>query len=370
MRDSTAGKSQKSMEQNDLESVWKAVMKKYYWKESVRKMKVLLYAKNRQVVLKSGVGRAMVMQEESLKGNGVEVTTDPKDDYDVVHINTIFPSDYFMAKKAKKCGKKVVYHAHSTKEDFQNSFTGSNLIAPLFKKWIMKCYQTGDLILTPTNYSKSLLEGYGIKKQIEVISNGVDTMLFQKNILAREKFRNKYGFKNTDKIVMSVGLYFERKGILDFVELAKQMPEYQFVWFGYTPDSQIPKKIREAVHTKLPNLKFTGYLPKEELQMVYSSCDLFFFPSYEETEGIVVLEALASQIPVLLRDIPVYSDWLEENRDVYKGRDNEEFKERIEEILERKIPTLTLNGLERARERDVSHQAEILNRYYERLATV
>lgn len=310
------------------------------------------------------------MQEESLKGNGVEVTTDPKDDYDVVHINTIFPSDYFMAKKAKKCGKKVVYHAYSTKEDFQNSFTGSNLIAPLFKKWIMKCYQTGDLILTPTNYSKSLLEGYGIKNQIEVISNGVDTTLFQKNMLVREKFRNKYGFKNTDKIVMSVGLYFERKGILDFVELAKQMPEYQFVWFGYTPDSQIPKKIREAVHTKLPNLKFTGYLPKEELQMAYSSCDLFFFPSYEETEGIVVLEALASQIPVLLRDIPVYSDWLEENRDVYKGRDNQEFKERIEEILERKIPTLTLNGLERARERDVSHQAEILNRYYERLATV
>lgn len=215
------------------------------------------------------------MQEESLKGNGVEVTTDPKDDYDVVHINTIFPSDYFMAKKAKKCGKKVVYHAHSTKEDFQNSFTGSNLIAPLFKKWIMKCYQTGDLILTPTNYSKSLLEGYGIKNQIEVISNGVDTTLFQKNMLVREKFRNKYGFKNTDKIVMSVGLYFERKGILDFVELAKQMPEYQFVWFGYTPDSQIPKKIREAVHTKLPNLKFTGYLPKEELQMAYSSCDLF-----------------------------------------------------------------------------------------------
>ena len=84
-----------------------------------------------------------------------------------------------------------------------------------------------------------------------------------------------------------------------------------------------------------------------------------------------MLEALASQIPVLLRDIPVYSDWLEENRDVYKGRDNDRnSKSGIEEILERKIPTLTLNGLERARERDVSHQAEILNRYYERLATV
>ena len=126
------------------------------------------------------------MQEESLKGNGVEVTTDPKDDYDVVHINTIFPSDYFMAKKAKKCGKKVVYHAHSTKEDFQNSFTGSNLIAPLFKKWIMKCYQTGDLILTPTKLfvKFNYFEGVRYQKtELKVISNGVEYYVVSKRII-------------------------------------------------------------------------------------------------------------------------------------------------------------------------------------------
>lgn len=309
----------------------------------------------------------MLMQEESLKGNGVDVTTNPEETYDVVHINTIFPSDYLMAKRAKKQGKKVVYHAHSTKEDFRNSFTGSNLLAPLFQKWIVKCYQTGDLILTPTNYSKSLLEGYGICNKIEVISNGVDTTLFQKNVLDREKFRNKYGFQNTDKIIMSVGLYFERKGILDFVELAKRMPQYQFIWFGYTPDVQIPKKIREAIHTQLPNLIFAGYVPKEELHMAYSSCDLFFFPSYEETEGIVVLEALASQIPVLLRDIPVYSDWLQKDKDVYKGKNTREFQEKITQIVENKIPTLTEHGLQRAKERDVHCQARKLNAYYEKL---
>ena len=146
-------------------------------------MKVLLYAKNQQVVSKSGVGRAMAMQKEALLKNGVEVTENPLEDYDVVHINTIFPSDYLMAKKAKKKGKKVIYHAHSTKEDFENSFIGSNLIAPFFKRWIMKCYQTGDLILTPTNYSKKLLKGYGITEPIEAISNGVDTDLFYKNVL-------------------------------------------------------------------------------------------------------------------------------------------------------------------------------------------
>lgn len=311
----------------------------------------------------------MLMQEESLKEQGIDVTVNPEDDYDVVHINTVFPSDYRMAVRAKKDGKKVVYHAHSTKEDFENSFTGSNLFASIFQKWIIKCYQTGDLILTPTNYSKKLLENYGIKNKIEVISNGVDTNLFQKNILEREKFRQKYGFKNSDKMIMSVGLYFERKGILDFVELAKQMPEYQFIWFGYTPDSQIPKKVRTAVHTKLPNLTFMGYLPREELRAAYSSCDLFFFPSYEETEGIVVLEALASQIPVLLRDIPVYSDWLEENKDVYKGKNNEEFSKKIREILEWKLPLLTENGLQRAVERDIASQAQKLYCFYQSLGT-
>lgn len=331
-------------------------------------MKVLLYAKNQQIVSKSGVGRAMAMQKEALSNYGVEVTENPTEDYDVVHINTIFPSDYFMARKAKKQGKKVIYHAHSTKEDFENSFTGSNLIAPLFKWWIMQCYRLGDLILTPTNYSKKLLENYGIKKPIRAISNGVDTELFYKNSLVREEFREKYGLKSTDKVVMSVGLYFERKGILDFVELAKTMPEYKFIWFGFTPDMQIPAKIRKAVHTQLPNLIFAGYVQKEELMKAYSGSDLFFFPSYEETEGIVVLEALSTEIPVLLRDIPVYEDWLEDRKDVYKGKNQREFRELICNILEKRVPVLTWNGRERALERDVRRQAEKLNQYYKELA--
>ena len=43
----------------------------------------------------------MSMQKEALLANGVEVTENSEDSYDVVHINTIFPSDYRMAKRAK-----------------------------------------------------------------------------------------------------------------------------------------------------------------------------------------------------------------------------------------------------------------------------
>ena len=237
---------------------------------------------------------------------------------------------------------------------------------------IPQAYSTklGDLILTPTPYSRSLLMRYGIRKPIAVISNGVDTFRFQKNMAVRSRFRREYGFTETDRVILSVGLYFERKGILDFVELAQRMPEYQFIWFGYTPDIQIPGKVRKAVRTRLPNLTFAGYVTPEQLREAYSGSDLFFFPSYEETEGIVVLEALSCEIPVLLRDIPVYQDWLKNRKDVYKGSRQEEFERLIGQILEGELPDLTVSGRQRAVERDIFHQAGKLFNLYQRAAAL
>ena len=53
-------------------------------------MRVLLYSKNQKLLTRSGIGRAMQMQRDSLEENGVEVTTDPREDYDIVHLNSIF----------------------------------------------------------------------------------------------------------------------------------------------------------------------------------------------------------------------------------------------------------------------------------------
>lgn len=64
-------------------------------------------------------------------------------------------------------------------EDFKNSFIGSNLAAPIFKKWICFCYNLGDVVVTPTEYSRKLLEGYGLKRKIYSITNGVDTEFFK-----------------------------------------------------------------------------------------------------------------------------------------------------------------------------------------------
>lgn len=317
------------------------------------------------MVEKSGVGRAILHQKKALEENEVSFTMNKKEDYDLVHINTVLPGSYLMSKKAKWKGKKVVYHAHSTEEDFKNSFVGSNLLAPLFKRWIMMCYNSGDLIITPTPYSKKIIEGYGLKKPIVSISNGIDVEYFQRSEEGKARFRERYHFTQEDKIIISAGLYIERKGILDFVELAKALPDYKFVWFGYTNLNTVSSRVRHAVETKLPNLFFPGYINRDELRDAYSGSDLFLFLTHEETEGIVLLEALAMKIPVLVRDIPIYKDWLKDGYTVYKGNTPEEFRDQIKGIVDRTLPNLTENGYTIARERNIQKVGRQLIRAYE-----
>ena len=306
-------------------------------------MKVLLYSEAFNLVKISGLGRAIMHQQRALQLNGVDFTLDPKDDYDIVHINTLGLRSHHLARKAKKAGKRVVYHAHSTEEDFRNSFIFSNALSGLVKKWLCSCYRSGDVIVTPTEYSKRLISGYGITNPIYPVSNGIDLAKYEPAAGDREAFRSRMGFSDSDKVIIAVGLYFERKGILDFVQMAKDMPDYKFVWFGKTPLYSVPHKIRKAVRTKLPNLTFAGYVQPDELKQAYVGCDAYIFPTHEETEGIVLLEALAAEANVIIRDIPVF-DWLTDRRDCYKAKDLEDFERLIRAVTSGELPSLQENG--------------------------
>lgn len=315
-------------------------------------MKILLYTELEKACEKSGLGKAIQHQIRALEENNIEYTKNIHDEYDIIHINWYGLKSYLCAKKAHRKGKKVVYHAHSTEEDFKNSFIFSNVFSSLFKWWISKCYRQGDYIITPTEYSKKLLENYNLNKPIVAISNGIDTSKFKYDEEKGNSFRNEYGYKKDDKVILGIGLYLERKGILDFVELAKKMPEYKFIWFGYTNLALVPKKIRKAVNTKLDNLEFAGYVPQEEIINAMCGANLYIFPTFEETEGIPVLESLACKQNTIVRDIGVF-DWLEEGKHVYKATDISDFEIKIKKILNNELPSLKESGYKIAKTKDV-----------------
>ena len=327
-------------------------------------MKVLLYTENEKMFSKSGLGKAINHQMKALDSVHIPYTTSPKDDYDIIHLNFYGPKSYFLAKRAKRKGKKVVYHAHSTEEDFKSGFIFCRQISPIFKKWLIKCYNLGDVIITPTPYSKRLLEGYGITKKIYSISNGIELNLFQKDVKAGNRFRKKYGYTKNDKVIIGIGLYIERKGIVDFVELAKLMPEYKFIWFGYSPLSVATKPVRDAVNTKLPNLVFAGYVEQEEIKNAMNGCDIYLFPTYEETEGIPIIEACACRTNAIVRDIPIWNGWLKDGVNVYMANDVSEFYDKINKIIHGDLPKLGDKAYQIALERDIKTVGQQLKQVY------
>ncbi|WP_297418313.1 glycosyltransferase family 4 protein [Clostridium sp.] len=328
-------------------------------------MKILLYTGFLKLVEKSGIGRAIHHQQKALEDNNIPYTTDKKDSYDIIQLNTIFPDSVFFALISKVRGKKIIYYAHSTMEDFKNSFRGSNIIAPIFKRWIKFCYSLGDVIITPSEYSKNLLSGYNIKKPILALSNGIDLTYFYRDSEGAKRFREKYDLSDKEKVIVSVGHYMERKGIRDFIKLAKSMPEMTFIWFGYTNPSLVPHAIQNDIATAPGNVKFPGYVCRDELRDAYSGSDLFLFLTHEETEGIVLLEALAMKIPILIRDIPIYKKMFSDEKEVYKGKTIEEFKDKIIRILEHNLPSLQDSGYNLVKQKDIRKIGIQLKSIYE-----
>ena len=330
-------------------------------------MKVLLYTKDYETVKESGVGKAIDHQIKALTKVGCDFTLDEKEDFDIVHINTVFPKSAAFASKAKRSGKKVIYHAHSTKEDFKNSFILSNQIAPLFKSWLTHCYNKGDLILTPSEYSKGILETYGLKRDIEVVSNGIDLDFWQKKENDRENFYKTYNLDPNKKSIISVGLPIKRKGIDDFIKLADLMPEYEFVWFGKLNPSVMPAEIKKLIDKAPENLHFPGYISSDELRIAYSGSDLYVFLTHEETEGIVLLEALATKADILIRDIEIFEKDYVDGENIYKGKNLEDFKEKITGILSGTLPSLADFAYEIAKSKSIENTGRKLVECYEKV---
>ena len=88
-----------------------------------------------------------------------------------------------------------------------------------------------------------------------------------------------------------------------------------------------------AIHPTIWFPKLFAGRCQEELRDAYCGADVFAFLSLEETEGIVVLEALSCGIPTVLRDIPVYQGWLPEGSGIWKARDAAGFQQAVREAL-------------------------------------
>lgn len=327
-------------------------------------MKVLLYFESIDKIKKSGIGRAMRHQMTALKSAGVDFTIDPKDSYDMVHINTLWTGSKKLLKKCNKKGVPAIVHGHSTYEDFRDSFRLWQVMKLWFYPQLTYMYKHAGMIITPTPYSEKLIKGYGLCDKVVNLSNGIDLKDYKEDKEKVEAFKKHFNITN-QKVVIGIGFPFQRKGLHDFVEIAKMNPDITFIWFGYLQKIITSHKMLKVMKHKPANVIMPGYIDNSIIKGAMQYAECLLFPSYEETEGIVVLEALASHLPVLIRDIGVYDPWLVDGKNCLKAKNNEEFNAKLHQIMNSDNSKMIEEGYKVVEERTLDKIGARLKEIYE-----
>lgn len=290
-------------------------------------MKVCAYLEHGQSFdWSGGIRRAHDNQVKALKAVGVDVTTDPSEAFDVLHLHSIGPRSLYLTERHG--GRRpVVIHSHITAEDYANSYRLSDHLAPYLGRYLRFFYSKADLLIAPSDYTRRVLQGYEVERPIEVVSNGVDLRRFAPNKRKRLLGRARYGLDGVT--AFSVGLAFPRKGVDIFTEVGRLLPECTLVWFGRIPKA-VKVDTRRAIESAPENVVFTGYV--EDILEAYTAGDIFFFPSTVENEGIAILEAAACGKPLVLRDAECFAGRFEHGMNCLKGTTAEEFASLISQV--------------------------------------
>jgi 1,2-diacylglycerol-3-alpha-glucose alpha-1,2-glucosyltransferase len=263
-----------------------------------------------------GVRESVRHQRSMLDLRDIDYTEEPTLEADLLHLNLMGPRSTYYAKRAQRQGVPTVIHTHVTSEDFGNSFRFTNLLAKPLRPYLERVYALGDLLLCPSEYNQALLADY-TDVETRVITNGVNPEKLAGYESLREEYLDRYDL--TPPVVFMVGHVIKRKGLETFVETAREMPELDFVWFGPIDRALKGRPTKRLIDESPENCTFTGFI--DDIRGAYAAGDIFFFPTYEENEGIALLEAMLTEAAILVRNIETFA-WLEHDTHCVKVADD------------------------------------------------
>ena len=162
-------------------------------------------------------------------------------------------------------------------------------------------------VFYPSGFVSRYLEKAGVqKKKMVNLRSGVNAELFHPSKRS-EELRKKYA-PNGELLLICVARLAPEKGFEFLAEVAKELDRralvFKLVIVGGNKNSQVVDDVRNLFGTLVDEEKvhFTGFLKGEELARAYACGDVFLHCSITETFGLVVLESMASGVPVIARD--------------------------------------------------------------------
>src|SRR6185369_7395609 len=221
--------------------------------------------------------------------------------FDVIHGHSGGGMTLLGLQIAKAKGIPFVGTYHTLFNRYTHYFFNGKIVTPKMTELASKFVGNFcDQLIAPTERVKKELVSYGVKRPIQVLPSGIDLENYQN--VEKGFIRKKIAIATQTKILLYVGRLGKEKSvdflIKSFTLIHERNPHAVLVLVGEGPEKQNLKKLVRQLHLK-ENVYFFGSVKHKDIAKVYTDADVFTFASRTETQGLVLLEALASGVPVV-----------------------------------------------------------------------
>ncbi|WP_455204260.1 glycosyltransferase, partial [Kaarinaea lacus] len=224
--------------------------------------------------------------------------------FDVIHVQTPFIAHYVGISLSRQLNLPIVESYHTYFEEYLYHyvpFLPKAFMKSLARRFTRAQCNSMDAIVVPSTAMLAVLRDYGVSCKAEIIPTGLELNKFQNgNGVA---FREKYNIPANRPTITIIGRVAFEKNI-DFLlrvvkEVRKTIADVLLVVAGEGPALHSLKQLTLKLDLS-NNVLFVGYLDRDsELLDCYRGGDVFVFASNTETQGLVLLEAMALGIPLV-----------------------------------------------------------------------
>lgn len=222
---------------------------------------------------------------------------------DIIHIQHFSRMGQYGLQLAKEFTIPAVYTYHTMAELYAKD---RPIVGPLSIPYLTLLTRStaakADHIVTPTPSVKEYLQRIGVTQEITPIPTGIVTRQYKH--VSQDYVREKYKIPVHQDILLFVGRLAVEKNVfflLDaFRKVVKARPHTHLILVGDGADREKCEQIVQQ-HRLGKNVTMTGFVDRAETIKLFGSADLFVFPSITDTQGIVIIEAMAGgSVPVAI----------------------------------------------------------------------
>lgn len=210
----------------------------------------------------------------------------------LVHVATQGPLGASALFVARRRGLPVATSFHTNFDQFAAHY-GIQFLVPAIVGYLRAFHNRVAVTLVPSKSARARLASLGFER-LRIVGRGVDGTRFHPD-QRRLELRRVLGIRDDELAVLSVGRLAPEKGVALAIEATRAIRAVRPARLVVVGDGPL----RRTLSDSNPDARFLGHRGGDDLARHYASADLFLFPSRTETFGNVVLEAMASGLPVI-----------------------------------------------------------------------